>query len=94
MAAETVVEAASAERPEARERRSRRKRGLAPATEARPSEGGPTGTTENEGGSVRWAVGAECCGALGCRETEALVRVERDGETRVLCLSHARRWLR
>ncbi len=55
-------------------------------------EGGPTGTTDLPGGTVRWAVGASVCGALGCVETEGLVEVEQDGKTRVLCLDHARRW--
>jgi len=55
-------------------------------------EGGPTGTTDLSGGVVRWAVDAAVCGALGCVETEGLVRVEQGAETRVLCLDHARRW--
>ena len=47
-----------------------------------------------DGAVVRFAVDAACCGALGCRETERLVEVENGGETRVLCLSHARGWVR
>ena len=43
--------------------------------------------------SVRWAVEAGACGAVGCRRSEGLVRVEADGERRVLCLGHARGWL-
>jgi hypothetical protein len=49
---------------------------------------------DRERAAVSFAVEAECCGALSCRETEALVRVEQGGETRVLCADHARRWLR
>jgi hypothetical protein len=49
---------------------------------------------DRERAAVRFAVDAECCGALSCRETEALVRVDQGGETRVLCADHARRWLR
>lgn len=45
-----------------------------------------------EGGAVRFAVGADCCGALGCRETDGLLAVEQDGDRRVLCPDHARRW--
>jgi len=44
--------------------------------------------------SMRWAVGADCCGAMGCRESDGLVRVEDGGDRRVLCLWHARRWVR
>jgi hypothetical protein len=43
--------------------------------------------------SVRWAVGADVCGALGCRETGGLLQVEQDGETRVLCPPCARGWV-
>jgi len=57
------------------------------AGRATPTEG--RGTT---GGAVRFAVGADCCGALSCGETEGLLEVERDGETRVLCPECARRW--
>ncbi|MFC7172193.1 hypothetical protein [Halobium salinum] len=91
-------ERASGRRQRPRERRSRRKRAPAPDPEARPHEGVPTGTTENErrGGAVGFevalAVGADCCGALGCHETDELFLVERDGEQRVLCDDHARRW--
>jgi len=66
-------------------------RGTGPRA-AGPYEGGPTGTTDLPGGAVRWALDAAVCGALGCVETEGLVRVEQGGETRVLCLDHARRW--
>ena len=44
--------------------------------------------------SVRWAVGADVCGVVGCRESERLVRLEVGGERRVLCLPHARGWLK
>jgi hypothetical protein len=39
------------------------------------------------------AVEADACGALGCREGEDLREVHCDGERRVLCEEHARRWL-
>jgi len=58
------------------------------------TEGGPTGPTDLPSGGVRFAVEADCCGALSCHETEGLLRVEQDGETRVLCPVHARRWRR
>jgi len=58
------------------------------------TKGGPTGTTELPGGVVRFAVGADCCGALSCHETDGLLKVEQDGETRTLCPVHARRWLK
>jgi hypothetical protein len=87
--------AAASERPERAERRSCRKRGLAPDPEARPSEGGPTGPTENEGCVVRWAVEADCCGALGCRNTDALLLAENSsGERRVLCADHVTGWVK
>ena len=41
---------------------------------------------------MRFAVGAECCGAVGCRETEALLEVERNGQERVLCADCAAGW--
>ena len=66
-------------------------RGTGPRA-ARPYEGGPTGTTDLSGGVVRFAVGADCCGALGCHETENLLVVEQGDERRVLCPDHARRW--
>jgi predicted ThiF/HesA family dinucleotide-utilizing enzyme len=43
--------------------------------------------------AVRFVVGADVCGALGCRETSGLLKVERGHETRVLCPDHARRWV-
>jgi len=46
------------------------------------------------GAVVRFADNAACCGALGCRETSGLVEVESGGETRVLCLTHARGWVK
>jgi hypothetical protein len=73
-----------------------------PATLRSASSGGPAASgagrappTEGRGstgGAARFAVGAECCGALSCRETEGLLVVERGGETRVLCPECARRW--
>jgi len=56
-------------------------------------EGGPTGPTDLPCGAVRWAVEADVCGALGCRETSGLFSVESDGERRVLCMDHARGWV-
>lgn len=70
--------------------------------EARPSRGRrPRPKAENGSGgepqrrlSVCWAEQAAVCGALGCRETEALLEVtdEESGEQRVLCPSHAADW--
>jgi hypothetical protein len=45
-----------------------------------------------ERAAVRFAVDAEVCGALGCRETSGLLEVAVDGERRVLCADHAGRW--
>ena len=60
----------------------------------------PSGRSDREGarttggaGRVRWAVGADCCGALGCRETGGLVAVVTDRGERVLCLECAEGWL-
>jgi len=39
-----------------------------------------------------FALDAECCGALGCRQTDDLLKVRKDGSTRVLCRVHAERW--
>lgn len=36
---------------------------------------------------------ADVCGALGCRESSELLEIEREGERRVLCVDHARRWI-
>lgn len=44
--------------------------------------------------AARLAVGAYCCGAIGCHEKDGLLAVEQDGEERVLCPVHARRWSR
>lgn len=56
-----------------------------------------TGGSETTGGAEavqsRFAVGADCCGALGCRRSAALLAVEADGE-RVLCGEHAAGWVR
>jgi hypothetical protein len=48
------------------------------------------------GGAVpsRFAVGVECCGALGCRESSALLEVTTDEGQRVLCPDHAPGWVR
>jgi hypothetical protein len=52
------------------------------------------GGGQREGGAVqsRFAVGAACCGALGCRETGGLLEVEREGQVRVLCPDCAAGW--
>lgn len=55
---------------------------------AAPTEGG-AGTT---GGTVRFAVEAEVCGAVGCRERSGLLEVERNGRKRVLCAGCAAGW--
>lgn len=94
-------EGASAERPEARERRSRRKR--PPGAGADP-EAGAHAPDRREGGnddggepqrrlSVREA-DADACGALGCREGTDLLEVRQGGKQRVLCREHAREWIR
>jgi len=44
------------------------------------------------GGAVRFAVGAEVCGAVGCNRSDGLMRVVLDGESRTLCPVHLRRW--
>ena len=43
-------------------------------------------------GAVRWAVGAEVCGAVGCSRSDGLMHVVVDGESRTLCPVHLRRW--
>ena len=50
----------------------------------RPDAGG----TEREALELRFAVGADACGALGCRESAPLFVVEGDRGERVLCLDH------
>lgn len=49
-----------------------------------------------QGGAVqsRFAVGAACCGALGCRERSALLSVQTAEGERVLCSEHAPGWVR
>lgn len=48
--------------------------------------------SKREAVTVRWAVGADACGAVGCRRTTGLLKVLRDGESRVLCHRHAPGW--
>ena len=43
--------------------------------------------------AVRFAVDAECCGALSCRSSAGLLEVEQNGEKRVLCPECAQEWL-
>lgn len=47
---------------------------------------------DRERQAVRFAVEAECCGALGCRRSEGLMELRVDGERRVLCARCARGW--
>ena len=49
---------------------------------------------QREAVAVSFAVGAECCGALSCRESEGLLRVETENGERVLCPEHAPGWVR
>ena len=59
-----------------------RKQGLAPD----PTGGAaPLGASPENAVVVRWAVGAVCCGALGCRVDEGLLSVTVDGKRRTLC---------
>ena len=63
-----------------------RKRGLAPD----PTGGAASRRDLSEKAvAVRFAVGAVCCGALGCRAEEGLLSVTVAGEERVLCADHA-----
>jgi hypothetical protein len=48
--------------------------------------------SERERPAVRWAVGADCCGAVGCSRSDGLMRVVVDGESRTLCPAHLARW--
>jgi len=56
----------------------------APATSGSRTTGGAV--------VVRFAVEADCCGAVGCRRTDGLVELHVDGDRRVLCARCARRW--
>lgn len=47
---------------------------------------------DRERQAVRFAVEAECCGALGCRQSEGLMELRVGGDRRVLCAGCARRW--
>ncbi|WP_175416318.1 hypothetical protein [Natrinema versiforme] len=42
----------------------------------------------------RFAVGADCCGALGCRRSAVLLAVRTAEGKRVLCSEHAPGWVR
>lgn len=54
----------------------------------------PADDRETTGGVVRFAVGADGCGAMGCRVESPVYEAEKEtGETRVLCLGHVREWL-
>lgn len=76
-----------------------------PATLRSASSGGPAASgagrasrpdgSETTGGAVAVRfVDAASCGALGCRRSDQLVAVDVEGDRRVLCLPHARRWVR
>ena len=45
----------------------------------------PLGASPENAVAVQWAVGAVCCGALGCRVEEGLLSVTVDGKRRTLC---------
>ena len=47
---------------------------------------------DRERPAVRFAVEAVACGALGCRRSDGLLELRVDGDQRVLCPAHARRW--
>lgn len=86
--------ARSASRPEHSDRsggkdhrqRSARTGASSPLTDAE-------GASSFRSGGVRGVDDADCCGALGCRETDDLVHVSDGARDRVLCRPHARRWL-
>jgi len=65
-----------------------RKRGLAP-----DPTGGAASRRDLSEKAVRFAVDAECCGALSCRSSAGLLVVEQGGEERVLCPECAQEWL-
>jgi len=48
--------------------------------------------SERKRRAVRWAVGAEVCGAVGCGRSDGLLSVATGDGRRVLCPEHARRW--
>ena len=48
--------------------------------------------SERKREAVRWAVGAEVCGAVGCGRSDGLLSVATGDGRRVLCPEHARRW--
>ena len=48
--------------------------------------------SERERQAVRFAVGAVCCGVVGCQRSDGLLRVETSDGPRVLCSAHLRRW--
>ena len=47
--------------------------------------------SERERQAVRFAVGAVCCGVVGCQRSDGLLRVETSDGPRVLCPAHLRR---
>jgi hypothetical protein len=49
---------------------------------------------EREAVAARFAVEAECCGAVGCHERGLLLVVETEEGKRVLCPEHAPGWVR
>lgn len=73
----------------------RRDRDYAPTRPAEADADVPQSADDGQPAEVRLAVSADACGALGCRETDVLYRVDNtEGETRTLCPDHARRWAR
>jgi hypothetical protein len=71
---------------------------LPPDPEAAAREARPPPGRQRDGGAetvaARFAVEADCCSALSCRETDGLLKVETDEGQRVLCPDHAPGWVR
>lgn len=76
-----------------------RRNGLGPAAERPTGASSPVsrtvGARDSENGlTVRFAVDADGCGAVGCSVKQPVYEVENDsGAARVLCLGHAEGWL-
>lgn len=74
---------------------SRRRRLIPTENARRPRSKGEAAEQQEsakEAIQVEVAHEADACGALGCRRDELLLEIVVDGETRVLCRDHARRW--
>ena len=63
------------------------------ASKAEAPHGGRPLPADLQRETVRFAVGADCCGCLGCRETENLLEVTTKRGTRVLCPEHVEGWV-